>query len=199
MVLLIQGPAASAQRKQQSSRKPGQSDSSPILCHSLRTHGGILPGSTLRVVSLPSRTKSCSELKALERADERMWQEEDPVRDPPFLGGKTHPPQMRLERVETVPKSSCGSQGDKGAWLPCACFESSKENLSAGNKSSILPTPMLQLIYSQQLSPCAQKIRYPTGNEKNIHFFQEEGRGIIHPCKTGNQLIRVQERSSSGK
>lgn len=65
------------------------------------------------------------------------------------------------------PFGSCVSpRGDKEAWVPVYALNSSNESHSAENKSSLLPTLTTQVIYSQSVSPGAQKTCYQTGNEK---------------------------------
>ena len=84
-----------------------------------------------------------------------------------------------------------GVQGSLGSYIS---LNSSNERHSAENKSSFLPTPTPQMIYSQQVSPGTQKICYQTGNEKISISFRRKERKHIH-IETGNQLIRIQARS----
>lgn len=166
---------------------------SPLVSvtQSLRAQGGILPGSISRMVSLPPGTNSCSlEDSGTKRADQRMWQEWNPHHvgpreGPVFLWPKwekgLYYHRSSRHSSEKDSKQSlwvmCLPKGYKEVWVHVYVYPLS-ESHSAESKSSLLPTPITQLIYSQQMSLGTQKICCQTGNEKNIHFFQKEGGGI---------------------
>ena len=120
------------------------------------------------------------------RADQRTWPERNPqhagpVRDQAFLAfsrrrGSTTTGQADTaqERIQNNPSRSCVSpRGTRKLRFPYMSI--SQIEGSAANKSSFLPTPKTQLIYSQQVSPGTQKICYRTGNEKISISSQRKG------------------------